>query len=42
MPCDIGDVQARATLYSSTEFKKVRPRYFTGEFAAWERRHTAV
>ena len=31
----------RATLYSSTEFKKVRLRYFTGDYAAWEREHAS-
>ncbi len=30
-------IEDRATLYSSTEFKKVRMRYFTDEFKAWER-----
>jgi DNA-binding Lrp family transcriptional regulator len=29
----------RATLYSSTEFKKIRLQYFTDEFKLWERRH---
>jgi DNA-binding Lrp family transcriptional regulator len=29
----------RATLYSSTEFKKIRLRYFTDEYAEWERAH---
>jgi len=29
----------RATLYSSTEYKKVRLRYFTEDFARWEREH---
>ncbi len=29
----------RATLYSSTEFKKVRLLYFTDEYRAWEDRH---
>jgi DNA-binding Lrp family transcriptional regulator len=29
----------RATLYSSTEFKKVRLRYFTPDYAEWEERH---
>ncbi len=29
----------RATLYSSTEFKKIRLLYFTGEHRAWEREH---
>ena len=27
----------RATLYSSTEFKKVRLRYFTPDYEQWER-----
>jgi DNA-binding Lrp family transcriptional regulator len=26
----------RATLYSSTEYKKIRLHYFTEEYAAWE------
>ena len=30
----------RATLYSSTEFKKVRLRYFTPDYAEWEETHT--
>jgi len=30
----------RATLYSSTEFKKIRLLYFTEEFKNWESRHT--
>ena len=29
----------RAVLYSSTEFKKVRLRYFTDDYARWEREH---
>ena len=29
----------RATLYSSTEFKKIRLRYFTDEYSDWEREH---
>jgi DNA-binding Lrp family transcriptional regulator len=33
-------IQERATLYSSTEFKKIRLLYFTEDFAEWERRHT--
>jgi DNA-binding Lrp family transcriptional regulator len=32
----------RATLYSSTEFKKIRLRYFTDEYAAWEREYGGV
>jgi DNA-binding Lrp family transcriptional regulator len=33
-------IAGRATLYSSTEFKKIRLLYFTDEFKEWERRHT--
>jgi DNA-binding Lrp family transcriptional regulator len=36
---DIDCIQDRATLYSSTEFKKVRLLYFTDDFKAWEREH---
>jgi DNA-binding Lrp family transcriptional regulator len=32
-------IHERATLYSSTEFKKIRLLYFTDEFKAWEREH---
>jgi DNA-binding Lrp family transcriptional regulator len=32
-------IHERATLYSSTEFKKVRMLYFTEDFANWEREH---
>ncbi len=32
-------IEERATLYSSTEFKKIRLLYFTNEFKEWERRH---
>jgi DNA-binding Lrp family transcriptional regulator len=32
-------IQERATLYSSTEFKKVRMLYFTGDFGRWEEEH---
>jgi siroheme decarboxylase len=32
-------VQERATLYSSTEFKKVRLLYFTDDYKRWEDRH---
>jgi DNA-binding Lrp family transcriptional regulator len=31
------DITERATLYSSTEFKKIRLLYFTDDFKAWER-----
>jgi DNA-binding Lrp family transcriptional regulator len=34
-------IHERATLYSSTEFKKIRLLYFTDEFKAWERAHAA-
>jgi DNA-binding Lrp family transcriptional regulator len=32
-------IEGRATLYSSTEFKKVRMLYFTGDFERWEEEH---
>jgi siroheme decarboxylase len=32
-------IEGRATLYSSTEFKKIRLLYFTEEFKDWERRY---
>jgi siroheme decarboxylase len=32
-------IEERATLYSSTEFKKIRMLYFTGAFRDWEREH---
>jgi siroheme decarboxylase len=32
-------IHERATLYSSTEFKKVRLLYFTDDFKNWESRH---
>ena len=32
----------RATLYSSTEFKKIRLLYFTEEYRDWERKHAGV
>jgi DNA-binding Lrp family transcriptional regulator len=35
-------ITERATLYSSTEFKKIRLLYFTDEFRAWERKHAGV
>ena len=37
---DNPEIQDRATLYSSTEFKKIRLLYFTDDFKAWEREHT--
>jgi siroheme decarboxylase len=39
---ELPDIQERATLYSSTEFKKVRLLYFTDDFANWEREHAGV
>ncbi|MEA2256370.1 MAG: siroheme decarboxylase [Solirubrobacteraceae bacterium] len=36
------EIQDRATLYSSTEFKKVRLLYFTDDFRAWEREHAGA
>ncbi len=36
---EIGCIEERATLYSSTEFKKIRLLYFTDDFKEWERRH---
>jgi siroheme decarboxylase len=33
-------ISERATLYSSTEFKKVRMLYFTGAFRRWEEEHS--
>jgi DNA-binding Lrp family transcriptional regulator len=36
--CGIGPAD-RATLYSSTEFKKVRLHYFTDDYRAWEEAH---
>jgi siroheme decarboxylase len=35
-------VTERATLYSSTEFKKIRLLYFTEDYRAWEREHAGV
>ena len=32
-------IEERRTLYSSTEFKKVRMLYFTGDFGRWEEEH---
>jgi DNA-binding Lrp family transcriptional regulator len=38
---EVGDLgeDERSTLYSSTEFKKVRLLYFTPDYAEWEKRH---
>jgi DNA-binding Lrp family transcriptional regulator len=35
-------IEERATLYSSTEFKKIRLLYFTDDFKNWEREHAGV
>jgi siroheme decarboxylase len=35
-------ISERATLYSSTEFKKIRLLYFTDQFKAWEREHAGL
>ncbi len=35
-------IDERATLYSSTEFKKIRLLYFTDAYRAWEREHAGV
>ncbi|MBV9310710.1 MAG: AsnC family transcriptional regulator [Solirubrobacterales bacterium] len=35
-------ISERATLYSSTEFKKIRLLYFTEDFRAWERKYAGV
>ncbi|MFZ0971723.1 MAG: AsnC family transcriptional regulator [Solirubrobacteraceae bacterium] len=35
-------IDERSTLYSSTEFKKIRLLYFTDDYRAWEREHAGV
>ena len=35
-------IEERSTLYSSTEFKKIRLLYFTEDFKNWEREHAGV
>jgi siroheme decarboxylase len=37
--CGMGP-EDRATLYSSTEYKKVRLRYFTDDYARWDAEHS--
>jgi siroheme decarboxylase len=37
--CGIGP-DGRATLYSSTEYKKIRLHYFTDDYARWEQEHS--
>ena len=39
---DIEGIEGRATLYSSTEFKKIRLLYFTDDFKRWEREHAGA
>jgi len=39
---EVGCIEDRATLYSSTEFKKVRLLYFTEDFKRWESEHAGV
>ena len=34
--------ESRATLYSSTEFKKIRLHYFTEDYADWEKAHAGA
>ncbi len=36
------EIEDRATLYSSTEFKKIRLLYFTDHFRDWEREHAGA
>ncbi len=36
------EIEDRATLYSSTEFKKIRLLYFTDDFKRWEREHAGA
>jgi DNA-binding Lrp family transcriptional regulator len=40
--CEQTGITERATLYSSTEFKKIRLLYFTDDYRAWERKHAGV
>ena len=40
-PSETG-IDERATLYSSTEFKKIRLLYFTEDYRDWEREHAGV
>ncbi len=37
--CGIGP-DGRSTLYSSTEYKKIRLHYFTDDYSRWEREHS--
>jgi siroheme decarboxylase len=40
--CADTGITERTTLYSSTEFKKIRLLYFTEDYRAWEREHAGV
>ncbi|HEY1508547.1 MAG TPA: AsnC family transcriptional regulator [Solirubrobacteraceae bacterium] len=39
---DSTGIDERSTLYSSTEFKKIRLLYFTEDYRDWERKHAGV
>jgi DNA-binding Lrp family transcriptional regulator len=39
---EFSGIHDRATLYSSTEFKKIRLLYFTEDYRDWERKHAGV
>jgi DNA-binding Lrp family transcriptional regulator len=39
---DSTGIHERGTLYSSTEFKKIRLLYFTEDYRAWERKYAGV
>jgi DNA-binding Lrp family transcriptional regulator len=39
---EMSGIEERATLYSSTEYKKIRMLYFTPDFRAWEREHAGT
>jgi DNA-binding Lrp family transcriptional regulator len=39
---EVDGIEGRATLYSSTEFKKIRLLYFTDDFENWEREHAGA
>ena len=36
---EVDGIEDRGTLYSSTEFKKIRLQYFTDDFRNWEREY---
>ncbi|MGX6448083.1 siroheme decarboxylase subunit alpha [Patulibacter sp. S7RM1-6] len=39
---EVPGIEDRATLYSSTEFKKIRLQYFTDDFREWEKKYAGV